>query len=295
MRTRSPGFIGLSVGIAAVVGGCGGVTVERPATVAAPERAMTADGARTVLDRVAALPLEEREAVLVEEFLAGNIPSWLRRWHPVDLSGPDSPRVTVWVLSDYLTLGSDEDFALVPLTSASAQRLADAWAALLPTPRIVDAIWMQAETRLGNDSIPPSVAMTTVPVFLEHDERVRRRRVRRAVRPGDLIAGHKKDVVLTPEIASRPERVFIYGWHRPTGEPIQPLYGGHDDAWVDYSHGIRLVSRWAEIDGRLVDLVEVLEGPSTAALINETGAISVPRYRLERQPDATKSAAGPSH
>ncbi|MEM7415605.1 MAG: hypothetical protein AAF389_08940 [Gemmatimonadota bacterium] len=279
---------GLWAGILVFTVSCGGVEMELPVSIAAPDRPEGARGGAAVMDQVASLPLAEREAVLVREVLAGNVPTWLRQWHTVELPGPDAPRVTVWVLSDYLTVGSDEDFVLIPLTPASAQKIADAWSALLPTPRIVDAVWAQADVRLGNDSIPPSAAMTSIPVFRDHDARVRTRRARRAVSPGVLTAGHKKDVVLTPEVADRPDRVFIYGWHRPTGDPIQPLYGGHDDSWVDYSHGIRLVSRWAEVDGRRVDLEELLGQPAYAPLFSDRGPLAVTRYRVDRGGDATK-------
>lgn len=43
-------------------------------------------------------------------------------------------------------------------------------------------------------------------------------------------------------LADKPHKVAIYGWHYPGGEPIQPLYAGHWDRYVDYSHGLRLVS-----------------------------------------------------
>jgi len=44
--------------------------------------------------------------------------------------------------------------------------------------------------------------------------------------------------------------VAIYGWHKLDGKPIQPLYTGHVDWYVDYSHGIRLVSRTIYIDNK---------------------------------------------
>jgi hypothetical protein len=44
-----------------------------------------------------------------------------------------------------------------------------------------------------------------------------------------LIARIKKDVVITGKILRDPkqDRVAIYGWHKPDGKPIQPLYTGH--------------------------------------------------------------------
>ena len=82
--------------------------------------------------------------------------------------------------------------------------------------------------------------MTTVAVFLRHNEIVRRARNRPL---GKLVAGHKKDVVITNKVFTKPGKVAIYGWHKPDGKPIQPLYTGHAESQVDYSHGIRLASR----------------------------------------------------
>ena len=60
--------------------------------------------------------------------------------------------------------------------------------------------------------------------------------------PGELRAGHKKDVVITNLLSERPKRVAIYGWHFPSSEPIQPLTTVHVDWYVDYSHGILRLS-----------------------------------------------------
>ena len=53
-----------------------------------------------------------------------------------------------------------------------------------------------------------------------------------------LIAGHKKDVVYMHINSSR---VAIYGWHRLTGEHIQPYSSVHHDEYYDYNHGVRPV------------------------------------------------------
>ena len=55
-----------------------------------------------------------------------------------------------------------------------------------------------------------------------------------------------------------PGKVAIYGWHKPDGKPIQPLYTGHTASWVDYSHGIRLVSRRMTVNGEAKTIDEVL-------------------------------------
>ena len=72
--------------------------------------------------------------------------------------------------------------------------------------------------------------------------------------PDKLVAGHKKDLVVTPELMDRPDRVAIYGWHLADGKPIQPVYLGHVDHYEDYSHGVRLVHPIAMVNGHPVPL-----------------------------------------
>jgi hypothetical protein len=54
---------------------------------------------------------------------------------------------------------------------------------------------------------------------------------------------------------------IFYGWHQLNGQPIQPLYTGHINWWVDYSHGIRLISRKISVDGKEMDYTDVLKHP----------------------------------
>jgi len=50
-------------------------------------------------------------------------------------------------------------------------------------------------------------------------------------------------------------------WHQLNGIPIQPLYSGHINWWVDYSHGIRWYTgklKWMEMR---MDYMDVLKDP----------------------------------
>ena len=116
---------------------------------------------------------------------------------------------------------------------------------------MVEAIWRAAPLKLEPVPIMPSKAMTTVPVFSQHTMMVREQRdgARVAYPFGTLVAGHKKDVVITPRLETTPDRVAIYGWQRKDGAVIQPLYLGHAATWADYSHGVRLVKRAMTVGG----------------------------------------------
>ena len=249
-------------------------------TLALPPRAATALAGDALAAAVTDLPRPDREARIVAEVLGGNVPSWWRELAPVTMTRAVSDheaRVTFWATPDYLALGSDDDWFLMPLSPGAAQRIADATRTSLPTPPMVDAIWSGAAARIGPDSIAPSAAMITVPVFADHMRMIRARRAALAG-PHDLTAGHKKDVVLSARLDTLPDRVAIYGWHRPDGTPIQPLWTGHTVDHVDYSHGIRLVWHEVTIDGVVHEITDVLRDPALAAALSDEGPLRRARY-----------------
>jgi hypothetical protein len=253
-------------------------------TLALPPRPGGAPGGAAIAAAVADLDLEARERVVYAEIARGNVPSWLREMVPVRMQRALDGRsisVTFWAAPDYLAVGSDDDWFLMPLSPQTAQRIANLTHTSLPTPPMVDAIWHQAVVRPGPDSIAPSAAMTTVPVFAEHMATVLGRRMASPAPLGALAAGHKKDVVLTPRLDSLPGRVAIYGWHLPDGRPIQPLWLGHTRRHVDYSHGVRLVGRTVSLDGVAHDIRGVLTDSVLAAALSEEGSMREPRYLPE--------------
>jgi hypothetical protein len=87
------------------------------------------------------------------------------------------------------------------------------------------------------------------------------------------VSGDKKDVVITNLLAARQGRIAIYGWQRSTGEPIQPLSTVHGACYADYSHGIRLISGTALVDGKPRSITEMLQDPSIAKVLSEEGTI----------------------
>jgi hypothetical protein len=107
----------------------------------------------------------------------------------------------------------------------------------LPTSYEVDLIWRRAATKLEPQPLQYGPQMQTTEWFIEHEKMVRRQMSEKRHVLGVLVAGHKKDLI-TPR---KPGRITIYGWHQASGKPIQPPSGVHDDMWVDYSHGVRLV------------------------------------------------------
>ena len=248
---------------------------------ALPPRAAEALSGSAFAQRVSGMPPGEREEEIRAQFASGNVPGFWRTFVDVKVTrtiGRDEHTVVLRVAPEYLAIGSDEDFFLAPVTSLTAQTLADSVDCSLPTRRMVDDIHAAAPVKLTPSPMPPGPAMTTVAAFREHNEIVRGQRTLQELPAGSLVSGHKKDIVLTPQLTGAPGKVAIYGWHRADGTAIQPLYLGHTAAWVDYSHGARFVQRALMVDGRPSTIEAVLADPSLAALLSDEGAFAPVRY-----------------
>ncbi len=223
---------------------------------------------------------EKREDAIISEVTSGNIPDFFRNLVGISANttlDTADYSLTYFVTPDYLSVGSDTDQFLAPLSPISAQLIADSLGAMLPTRVMVDQIWAAADLKLEPQPIAPSDTMTSLSVMRIHDRMVfdQRSEYLGEFPLESLAAGHKKDVILSNKIFDHPKapRVVIYGWHQADGSPIQPAYNGHAAWYADYSHGIRLVSRKAVLNGNLVDLMEILCDEHLHKLISDEGPI----------------------
>ncbi len=229
---------------------------------------------------VAGMELTQREDRVIQEISSGNIPGFLRAFIPVSVSaviGGTPTDATYYVMPDYVCIGRDDDFVRMPMTPLIAQPIADAFECLLPTRKMVDDIYAQATVKLAPAPISPdTVDITLATTFYRHHQIIEGQREGQPL--GELIGGIKKDVVITPLLEDNPGHVAIYGWHQLNGVPIQPLYLGHVDWYVDYSHGIRLVKQRMVVNGSEMSVAEVLADPELHVLLSDEGVVTNPSY-----------------
>ena len=248
-----------------------------------PARSARADTGSNVMERLMSQGGARRDAAVTEELLAGNVPAHLRHLTPISIDGTLSDgqkvKVTICVTPDYLAVGSDADYVRIPLGLPAAARIADQFGFFLPTTRMVDAIYAQAKVRLAPSPMAPTNQMTTTAYLLRHNATVDTMRTRVTSSLKALTAGQKKDVVLTNRLLSKRGQVAIYGWHRTNGRPIQPLSTVHGAQYADYSHGIRLVSQTAFVNGRPLPLSQILSDPQLAALVSSEGPMNAARLQ----------------
>lgn len=243
-----------------------------------PRRPSDAVGGAEFFKTLDALNPAAREAAIVREVLRGNIPDFLRTFQKVTVTAKDATgkerKAVFEVMPDYLAVGSDTDFVRVPMTPGTAARIADALGCALPTRKVVDEVYRAATVKL--EPRPMTADRETAATFLRHNAIVEEQRAGKKL--GELIAGVKKDVVVTNRLAEKPGRVAIYGWHRPDGRPIQPLTIVHAEGYVDYSHGVRLMSRAVVVDGKVRDVRHVLYAADLWRLLSDEGPVARPAY-----------------
>ncbi len=215
-----------------------------------------------------AMKWKERDSFAVKEVLAGNIPSFLKRFESIKVSIVDSITgktiaAQYFVSPDYLSIGTDDDWARINITPFAAQKIADSFNCFLPTRKMVDDIYKAAAIKL--EPVPMYAFRDSTPTMWHHHLIIEGQRKGRK----GLIAGIQKDVVISGKISRdpKPERVAIYGWHTLDGKPIQPLYTGHIYWWVDYSQAIRLVYRKIKVGKEWKDYTEVLKDPVLRKLL----------------------------
>lgn len=244
-----------------------------PPKLSSPVSIRSEQGGEALYKKLSGLGWRDRDSIIIHEIISGNRPGFLNKLVPVRVHLSDSSMqgvLTIFVTADYLSIGTNSDWARVPMTPMAAQKIADSLNCSLPTPEIVDLIWQAAEVKL--EPMPLYAHRDSGLIFWHHHLIIE------GLRKGQkgLIAGIKKDIVISPKPVTekRTDRVAIYGWHHLTGVPIQPIYKGHVNWYVDYSHGVRLVYKKARWKGRWISLeAQKIDPELRQLIINKIGNI----------------------
>ncbi len=220
-----------------------------------------------------------RDSFVLKEILAGNVPEFFKKFAAVNISMIDTTtgktiNATYYVSPDYLSVGSNNDWARINITPMAAQKIADSFHCFLPTKKMVDDIYKTAKIKL--EPVPMFAFRDSTPTMWQHHLIIEGQRKGRK----GLIAGIKKDVVISAKISrdTRPDRVAIYGWHKLDGKPIQLLYTGHINWWVDYSQGIRLIYRKIKVEGKWMDYIDIMKSPILQKLLCDEEFCDFYRY-----------------
>ncbi len=236
------------------------------------------------MERTANMSRAQKDQAIVQAITSGNMPGFLRNFKDVTvnrrLSDGRTHTITYKVMPDYLAIGSDSDFVRTPMTPDAAQQIADQFGCILPTTQMVDDIYSSSQTKLSPRPMSGGAypnwesRMTQNEFFNEHQRLLNAQTQQAGHTNGNLVAGHKKDIVITNRLNSNPGKVAIYGWHQTNGRPIQNLTTVHSKDYADYSHGVRLIQKKVIVDGREMDIEDVLRDPILSGLLSNEGPIN---------------------
>jgi hypothetical protein len=230
----------------------------------------------------------------------------------VPLSIPATPSTqghtgSIFVSSDVFSVGTPDNFFRMPLSPVPAQRIANFLGDfLLPTRKLAQDIYKASDVKVA--PLPLQNKGPNLPQYVNHSQQVQAQIDAAGGKPGQLVGGHKKDVVIWKNL--RPGKVGIYGWFKLNGQPsnvvpenkerIQGLTDVHDVHYADYSHGIRFVSPDMILDGKNVKLENVLRDPALSGLVSDEGPLKEVRYPTPKNlpggnpPPATPTDSNPT-
>jgi hypothetical protein len=214
---------------------------------------------------------EEREKVIAGYLDSNDVPEFLFNFKPITIILNNNV-LTYYVSPDYLALGEDSDYLLIPANPKTVEdHFLSKHDLLLPTTKMSRQIFEAATHKIIPMPIQPNSQKTKL--FVEIDNKIKSKRFEHKIYLTDFVAGHKKDVVLSNLLLRKENRgnVGLYGWFTPKdGKPIQPLYCGHWISYVDYSHGFRLVKDECLLNGQTVSLKkDIMRNPNLCLLVHD--------------------------
>lgn len=221
-----------------------------------------------------------REQNILNEFLSGNIPDFLRNFKAIDVISGNNI-LTFLTMSDYLSIGSNQDYVRMPMSPLTAQQIANKYDCSLPTRSMVNTIWKNSANKLNPKPWGPPYdqSMSDTYRYGVHNTTINNQLINKNY--AELTSGHKKDVVLTNKLyPNNPNhKVAIYGWIQSNGTPIQGLNpSDHSSDYADYSHGIRLICNDVMVNNVPRRLIDIFHDSKLSSLISDEGILNFTKY-----------------
>jgi len=171
-----------------------------------------------------------------------------------------------------------------------ADAVAEFFDAYLPTTRIGDLAFLQADARLVPQNQIPNKRMARTHRMIAHHLAVERARAGR----GGLVRDGGKDWATSNLVDAH--HAINFGWHKqgatfksPGGLPVlQGVSNWHDADHVDYSQVIHLVRGDMVVAGQKRQLVDVMRDPKLCALVSDEGPIKHPRHPMLTEVQAAR-------
>lgn len=180
------------------------------------------------------------------------------------------------------------DDVRISVSAEIEQQIADLLNCSLLTPKLADLLWFQR----GGALLPMPRPITSMSAEMVDQSKKIDAEIVKLGNPQGLVSTVGKHWVITQDVLQHPGRATNYGWHFPGtqfgGSAWEPCVTGkcrliqgqgwfHDMRHLDYSQNCVLVSRSVIVDGREMDLHELLTSKELAPLASHSGAMTVLR------------------
>lgn len=220
-------------------------------------------------------------------------------WKPVVVRHADGRAFTLQAMNDALKIGEPDDFVRVNVSHLDAQHIADILDCRLPTERMVDLVYLQADMTIEPWTSSPDSQMASTARMQEHSRNVSKK-IGEPEKLDPLVCSAGKDWVLTNRYPNT-SKGANYGWHtksKPSpahpewgpfpckagGYVFQPVGFCHDIYHTDYSQTLRLFSRFVGVEDpntgtcSELELDTMLQDPDLAGLISYEGPLKWVRH-----------------
>jgi hypothetical protein len=248
------------------------------------------------------------DKIVISHMEEDHIPNYILKdyWKEVTIKG-NGHTLVILVAPDYFALGTDDDpFRVGRESPFCAMRIADYLDSLLPSTKILREIQKQAEPKFAYTDVKaapyniPLAKIETHNALVAANNLANKLFEKAGITPGEndeTAIGYRKSIVVGPNLDG--SKVAIYGgrWSA-AGAIVQPYSTIHESMYSDYSHGVTLVSRKANLDGDDVDLrddVFLSTDPGIYGLVvdlTKAEGVGAPQVRFDPIFPNAKSSSG---
>lgn len=225
------------------------------------------------------------DAAVMEMTRAGGVPDYIAKnfWRWVEITGGGHTLRILAAPTCYALGDEDAPFFCARGTPYGAQAIADYWDCILPSRVLLRHIQKASDPAIhyidvkGAPYSIPLAKIETPAATQAASDAANARFASLGDNPGDgLSIGFKKSIVVGPNLDGSHVAIYggIGGSYDPPWNVVQPYSTIHGSSYGDYSHGITLVSRKAELDGEAVDLRMDVFGstdPAIYGLVTDQG------------------------
>lgn len=238
------------------------------------------------------------ERLIEQEIAKGNLPSFCRpeNMKTLTMEGRDGTQVQFKAGLDYLAIGSDDDYVRIPITPILAQNLSEKYGWGLPTRAMAHSIHDLADIKLVGIGLvnneEDELKMQGIGFMQRHNKDINKQLGAKGLerlRSGKaLVAGHKKDVIISRYVIDHPNGAMDYsGLYTDGKNPVQDN-PAHEWTYRDYSHGFRpiggdVVIAYPDGSTQSMKYYDAIKNPQIAKILNGAeGAFNA--YQAYRSP-----------